>query len=125
MTPRPEPSNERRARYLAGLRSERIAALALRTRGYRILSQRFKTKLGEIDLVAVRGRRVAFVEVKRRSDLNDAEAHAAVSPAQRTRIRRAAELWLARHPAYREHEAGFDLVLVAPWRWPRWIENGL
>ena len=97
----------------------------MRTRGYRILAQRFKTKAGEIDLVAVRGRRLAFVEVKRRADLNDEDAHSAVSPAQRTRIRRAAELWLARHPAYRDHESGFDLVLVAPWRWPRWIENGL
>jgi putative endonuclease len=125
MTARPGSSDDRRARYLAGLRSERFAAVALRTRGYRILAQRFKTKVGEIDLVAVRGRRLAFVEVKRRADLNDEEAHAAVSPAQRTRIRRAAELWLARHPAYRDHESGFDLVLVAPWRWPRWIENGL
>lgn len=46
--------DERRARYRAGLRSEWIAALALRLRGYRILETRWKTSAGEIDLIAIR-----------------------------------------------------------------------
>lgn len=118
-------AGERQARYRAGLRSEWIASVALRVRGYRILDKRWKSSAGEIDLIAVRRNRLAFIEVKHRADVTDEEAHASVGPAQRQRIRRAAEIWVARNKPYRSHQVGFDLVLVAPRRWPRIIENGL
>ena len=62
-------TGERQAREAAGRRAERIAALWLRLKGYRILAERFRAPGGEIDLVAgwpTFGplRRVAFVEVK-------------------------------------------------------------
>ncbi len=117
--------DERRARYRAGLRSEWLAGTVLRLNGYRILDKRWRCAGGEVDIIAVRGRRLVFVEVKRRRSLDDEEAHAAVGPGQRTRIVRAADIWLARNPRYRNHDIGFDLMLVAPWRWPRRIENGL
>lgn len=119
------PGNERWARYSAGLRSEWLAAAALTLNGYRILAKRWRCTSGEIDLIAVRGKRLVFVEVKRRLGLDDEEAHAAVGPGQRTRIMHAADVWLARNPRYRAYDIGFDLVLVAPWRWPRRIENSL
>jgi putative endonuclease len=114
---------ERRARDRLGRRAEWIAALALTLRGHRILALREKTPLGEIDLIAVRGRRVAFVEVKRRA--TRAEAEAAVTAEKRARIRRAAGLWLAAHPRYQAYETGFDLVLLAGRGWPVHIANGL
>lgn len=113
----------RRSRERQGRHAEWIAALSLRLRGYRILGIREKTPLGEIDLIAVRGRRVAFVEVKRRATLEAAEA--AISAAQRARIRRAASLWLARNERYRTCELGFDIVFLIGGRWPRYIPNGL
>lgn len=116
---------DRVARYHAGLRAEWLAAMTLRLRGYRVLDRRWKSTAGEIDIVARRGHRLAFIEVKQRSDTTDEEAYAAVGPAQRDRIRRAAELWVARHRAYADFERGFDLVLIAPGRWPRIIQNGL
>lgn len=92
-------------------------------KGYRILARRFETPLGEIDVVAARGGRIAFVEVKARGTWADCEA--AVTPRTRERVRRAASLWLARHPRHRGREQGFDVVFVVPWRWPRHIANGL
>jgi putative endonuclease len=115
--------DERRARETRGRRAEWIAALALRLRGYRIIAKRERTPLGEIDLIALRGQRIAFVEVKRRVTLEAAEA--AVTATQRTRIRRAASLWLARNARYQSYEQGFDLVFLIGRRWPRHIENGL
>jgi putative endonuclease len=115
--------DERRARDRRGRRAEWLAALALRLRGYRILGKREKTPVGEIDLIAVRGRRLAFVEVKQRATQEAAEA--AVTPAQRARIRRAADLWLARHPAYQTHDLAFDIVFLVGRRWPRHLENAL
>lgn len=113
----------RRARYRLGLRAEWIAALALRLAGYRILARRERTPLGEIDLIAVRGRRLAFIEVKRRA--TEEEAQASITAAQRERVRRAAGLWLARNARYQSHEIGFDIVFLAGRRWPRHLENGL
>lgn len=124
--PRQLPEGARAARRRSerqGHAAERIAALALMLRGYRILGRRQKTPLGEIDLIAVRGHRVAFVEVKRRSTREAAES--ALTPGQRARIRRAASLWLARNARYQSHEMGFDLVLIAGRRWPRYLRNAL
>ena len=115
--------DERRRRDRSARWAERFAALVLVLRGYRILAIREKTPAGEIDLIAVRGRRLAFVEVKQRPDLEAAEA--AITATQRRRVRRAANLWLARHTRYQAHEMGFDVMFVIRRRWPRYIENGL
>ena len=114
---------ERRLRLRRGRVSEALAAVALIAKGYVILGRRVRTRAGEIDIIAVRGKRLAFVEVKRRLTQEDAEA--AVSARQAARIRAAADHWLARRPRYHEHIQGFDLILLIPRRWPRHIPNGL
>lgn len=100
-----------------------MAALLLMAKGYRVLGLRAKTPKGEIDLIAVRGRRLAFVEVKRR--LTQEEAEASITPRQRERVRQAALVWLARNARYQQHELGFDIVFIIPGRWPRHIQNAL
>jgi putative endonuclease len=116
-------SAERIGRYRRGRISEWLAAAVLLAKGYRILGRRVRTPYGEIDLIAVRGRRLAFVEVKRRATQGEAEA--AVTPRQAGRIARAAEFWVSRHPAFREHEQGLDAVLVMPRRLPVHLPNAL
>jgi len=116
-------SPDRLARYRRGRISEWVAAAALLARGYRILGRRVRTPYGEIDLIAVRGKRLAFLEVKRRASL--AEAEAALTPHQAGRIARAAEFWVARHPAFQDHEQGLDAVLVLPRRLPVHLPNAL
>ena len=115
------PGGRRRAET-RGRRAERLAALWLQLKGWRILDRRARTGAGEIDLVAKRGRVLAFVEVKARADLEDARA--AVSPRQAGRLLRAGALWRARRGRSVEALAPrFDLVLVAPWRRPRHLEG--
>jgi putative endonuclease len=116
-------ADERRTRLRRGRFAEVLAAAALMAKGYRILGRNVKTRAGEIDIIAVRGKRLAFVEVKRRPTTDDAEA--AIGERQAARIRAAADYWLARRSRYHEHEQGFDLVLLVPRRWPRHIPNGL
>lgn len=115
--------SDRLARLRRGRVSEWIAAVVLMGKGYRVLASRVRTPHGEIDLVAVRGKRLAFVEVKRRPTLADAEA--AITDWQAERITRAAEHWVSRRPRFRDHELGLDVVLVVPWHWPRHLENAL
>jgi putative endonuclease len=107
--------------YRRGVFAETLAALLLRLKGYAIVARRYKTPVGEIDLVALKGRRLAFIEVKRRKTREDA---AWTLPArQRRRIVRAAQYWLAGHPDYTGHDIAFDVVLAAPWSLPRYIAN--
>lgn len=96
--------------------AETAAAALLVVTGWRILDRDWKSPAGEIDIVARRRRTIAFIEVKTREDL--AAAGEAISQRQQQRIRRAAGLYLARHPALAVLDARFDAVLVLPWRWP-------
>jgi putative endonuclease len=114
-------SAKRARAYRHGLYAESVAAWLLRLKGHRILARRYKTPVGEIDLVALKGRRLAFVEVKQRRSFED--AHFALPARARRRIVRAAQYWLAGHPSFAGHELAFDVVLSAPWAWPRHIAN--
>jgi putative endonuclease len=107
--------------YRRGHRSEWLAALALMLKGYRISARRYRTKLGEIDLIARRGDLVAIVEVKARPTL--ADAMEAISRESAWRIEGAADLWLARQPDYARLSMRFDMVAVLPRRWPVHVEN--
>ncbi|MDO9382338.1 MAG: YraN family protein [Hyphomicrobiaceae bacterium] len=114
---------ERQARYRRGHVSEYLAAAFLVAKGYRILARRFQSPAGEVDLVACRGKRLAFIEVKRRPTLEACEA--SIGNAQRQRIRRAAECWLARHARHRQHDICFDAIFLAAGKWPRHLPNSL
>ena len=123
MTHRPR-GGARAARQEAegsGRRGERLAAWWLRLKGYRILARAFRTKVGEIDLVARRGSVLAFVEVKLRASL--AGAAFSITPRQKKRIARAALAFLQRHPELAPLSPRFDAILIAPRRWPRHIEG--
>jgi len=92
-------------------------------RGYKILARRQKTPGGEIDLIAKRGKRVAFIEVKWRADETAAET--SISARQARRIARAAEYWLWRQPHLRDCEIGLDCIYVMPGRLPEYIPDAI
>ncbi|WP_207436442.1 YraN family protein, partial [Sabulibacter ruber] len=81
-----------------GRYAEALCRLSLRLRGYRILAQRLRTPMGEIDIVARRGATLAIVEVKARADWD--RANEAVGARQRGRLARAAHAWLAANPRH-------------------------
>ena len=112
-----EADAARRAAERSGRRAEAVAAWLLRLKLYRILARRYRTPAGEIDLIVRRGRTIVFVEVKQRP--NAAAAIEAVRPASRRRIARAAELWIAAHPAAAGLDRRFDVVVAVPGRRPR------
>ena len=107
---------ERVARESRGRFAEHIAALLLVLHGHRILGRRHRTPYGEIDIIARRGKRIAFVEVKHRR--SRAEAEAALRARQARRVADAAAHWIKQRPGYAEYEQGFDAVFVLPRAWP-------
>lgn len=107
---------DRARNYRRGHRGEWLAALALMVKGYRIVARRYRTKLGEIDLIARRGDLVLIVEVKVRPTL--VEAMDAVARLSERRIEAAADIWLSRQRDHGRLSLRFDLVAVLPRRWP-------
>lgn len=97
--------------YERGKLAEREAALYLRRRGYRIVAQNLKLKVGEIDLVALKGGLVVFVEVKARSSDEFGTPVEGLLPRQQQRIRKAAEIFLAKR-GWSERDRRFDLIAV-------------
>jgi putative endonuclease len=114
-----DASPERRAAFRLGLSAESRAAALLLAKGYRVLARRFRAGVGEIDIVARRGNDLIFVEVKARERLDDAAE--SITERQKRRIVAAAEAWLAAHPQDVLQNIRFDVILVAPRRWPRHI----
>ena len=90
------PRPERQVAFRLGLSAESRAAAYLIAKGYRIVARRWRSPVGEVDIVARRRTVLVFVEVKARASLD--EAAEAVIPRQRQRIIAAAEAWLASHP---------------------------
>lgn len=119
--PRKAPRPERVAAFGLGLSAESRAAAYLVAKGYRILARRWKSPVGELDLVARRRHLLVFVEVKARASLDDAAE--AVLPRQQRRIAAAAEAWIATYPDPTITDMRFDAILVAPRKLPRHIES--
>ncbi len=114
-------SDLRRRRWRAGLRAEALAGWYLRLKGYRILARRVKMGAGEIDLVALRGTVLVFVEVKARTGGHlYAQALEAVNT---RRIGNAAALYVARYPRLAGLDQRFDVIFLAPFAWPRHVTN--
>jgi putative endonuclease len=109
------------AAYRRGQEAESDAAAMLAGQGYQILSRRFRSPAGEIDLVASKGGHVAFVEVKARRNLADAAW--SVTPRQQRRIADAAGYWLQSFPEYLNCDMSFDAVLIAPRQQPEYISD--
>ncbi|MGZ8312584.1 MAG: YraN family protein [Allosphingosinicella sp.] len=110
----------RRETERGGRRAERLAAWWLRLRGWRILAQRARTPVGEVDLVARRGRTLAFVEVKARA--SDDAAGLALDDWRLRRVARAAEALAPRY-ARPGDEIRIDALFIVPRRLPRHVPN--
>lgn len=110
----------RRAAELRGRRGETLAAWWLRLHGWRILATRARTTGGEVDLIARRGRTLAFVEVKARA--SDAALDMAIDRHRLIRVARAAEILGPRYQRAGD-EIRIDVILIRPRAWPRHIPN--
>lgn len=103
-----------------GRRAERLAAWWLRLKGWRILAVRARTPVGEVDLIARRGRVLAFIEVKARA--TEAEAALALDDWRLRRVARAAEALAPRY-ARAGDTIRIDALFMVPRRWPRHMAN--
>lgn len=105
-------SSQRKKAYNAGLLAEQLAVVLLRLKGFHILSRRYKTKWGEIDIVASKKNQIHFIEVKKR------DSHAAglfsINQRQCDRIEKTALYYLAKSSKTYDC-VSLDVIIVASW----------
>jgi putative endonuclease len=99
--------------------AERRAVLHYRLRGYRILGANVWAGGNELDVIARRGGRIVFCEVKSKGGVGRGDPLEMVGPEKQRRLRRAAETWLATHPGLAGLEATFDVIAVRDGRLER------
>lgn len=110
----------RRDAETSGRKGETIAAWYLRIKGWRILDTRVRTPAGEVDLVAKRGKLIAFVEVKTRATAGELDF--AIDERRLARVAAAAEILAPRYAVAGE-DIRIDVILISPSARPRHIEN--
>ncbi len=98
-------------RQLLGRSGEALAEALLKTRGYRILERNYRTRLGEIDLIAKDGATLVFVEVKVRRSGRFGSAKAAITAAKRRKLSIVA-LQYIKSTCEKPVHARFDVVAV-------------
>ena len=99
-------------RQVSGARAERRVRLHYRLRGYRVLDSNVRAGGNELDVVVRRGRRLVFCEVKMRSGPVFGDPWEAVGPEKERRLRRAAEVFLARNRELTLLEVAFEVAAV-------------
>lgn len=103
-----------------GRRGEDMAARHLQRLGYRILERNVRGGRGELDLVALKGDLLVFIEVK--AHRNRESALLAMDEDKCARIVSAAKAWLSRHPQYAALQCRFDLIMLTPMEgWRTWF----
>ena len=110
----------RRAAEKRGRGAETLAAIYLRLHGWRILARRARVVGGEVDIIARRGRILAFVEVKARA--TDDAASFALDAWRLRRVAVAAERLAPRFMRDGD-DIRIDAMFIVPRRWPRHLAN--
>lgn len=107
--------------YQKGMWAENLAELFLKIKGYRIIERRYKTPVGEIDILAMKHAALIAVEVKARDSHDDAAY--AVTPKTQNRIARAMDFYLSQHSYHVGRDIRFDVITIKSPFFIRHIDN--
>ena len=102
--------DQKKKTYDRGIMAEGAAELFLRAKGFEILERRYKTPVGEVDLIALDDQYLVFVEVKARASVDNALE--SITPKMRKRINDAASHFFGARPKYAEYPMRVDVVAV-------------
>ncbi len=95
---------------LLGRWGEDRAAEFLQKKGYKILGRNYACRMGEVDIIAQKGRFLVFAEVKLRKNADFGAAKEFVTETKQRRVIAAAALWLQTNPSQRQPR--FDVIEV-------------
>lgn len=103
-------SNNRRISYYKGLWAEIVGLIYLFFKNYKILEWRYRSPMGEIDLIAKRANKIVFFEIKTRRSVHDGLE--AITAKNRNRIENAAKIFIAQNSCYQSLDMRFDAIVM-------------
>ncbi|MCX8014358.1 MAG: YraN family protein [Rectinema sp.] len=106
-----------------GREAEREAMRYLREHGWEIIATNFRSRRGEIDLIASVDTMLVFVEVKSANRITETDLVHVIGPAKRRAIIETSKLFLALHRKYSQHGIRFDLILMRDGTCVRHVEG--
>lgn len=95
-----------------GTRGEALVANYLRERGYTLLAAGYHCRFGEIDLIALCGDTLCFIEVKTRSNIAMALPREYVTKSKQSKLKKTAMFYLMDNPQYGDNVCRFDVAEV-------------
>lgn len=107
----------------SGRIAEYFAATFLLFKGYMPIKMRYKTRMGEIDLICVKGKMIIIVEVKKRKTLD--EGILAITPKQKMRLYQAATYFIKKHDWAKGHVIRYDAVIICPNKFPHHLKDAM
>lgn len=96
-----------------GAFGEEMACTYLKKNGYVVLQRNYRVRTGEIDIIARKGRHIAFVEVKLRRDLRYGQPEESVSPAKISRLLFALKMYLATNAHFDSYSYAIDIIAIS------------
>jgi len=99
------------SRIELGKKGEELASGFLKKLRYKILEKNFRCKFGEIDIIALQGKTLVFVEVKTRSSLEYGSPQTSVTPKKRDQLTKVAFFYLQKNRLF-DRDARFDVVAI-------------
>ncbi len=100
-------------RHVRGRQGEKLAAQYLTGEGYTVVERNFRSKRGEVDVIAVKGDQLVFAEVKSWNALHARDLEYSVDRRKRRRITETSRFFLLKHPEYAGHRLRFDLLFIS------------
>lgn len=101
------------SRRETGITGEEQAYRDLVARGFRIIARNWRTRRGEIDIIAIEGDTLAFIEVKTWPHGEEADLEIVIGPAKRKRMTETAKCFLDAHRQYNGMYARFDVIFAS------------
>ena len=99
-------------KYRKGLKGEDKAAQFLKEKGYIILARNFRSRRGEIDIIAQKDDKLVFIEVKNWDTLQPENLEHSINKEKQKRIRETSQYFLYKHPYLQNRRMGFDVILI-------------
>lgn len=109
--------------YQFGILAEKIAIFLLLIKGYSILKWRYKSRFGELDIIAKKAKIIVAIEVKARRSSSKIIVEEVLQTKQIERIKKSAQFFISQNSQFHDYDLRLDFIEVNQFYWPRHYLN--
>jgi putative endonuclease len=109
--------------YQFGILAEKISIFLLIIKGYKILKWRYKSRFGEVDIIAKKAKIIVAIEVKARKSSSKIIIEEILSLKQIERVKKSAQFFVSENLQFHNYDLRFDFIEVNQFYWPKHYLN--